>query len=759
MSTLPATVREHTVLAAPVAGAAQRSGTPAGLTASDILRVLRRRMGLILVIWFLAMGLTVAGTYMWVKFWPSYSAFALINVQSTNPDKPYSGLWESPAFVKDQMERALRDQAMEIKSPEVLSLALQDDSVRETDWWKQEMQEDVNEATLDLQDRLSASPVRDSSMVQITFATRNPDDVAKIVNTIVRYYLSKLMSRVKGQFTDELRGLRTAHEEAQREVDTTIAEIEKFQGPDGQGALPGIMNQMSAIATNLERVGALKAEAAARHGMLRAQLEANEAVGVEKMPVTPEIAMAVEADPQIAGLEMRRQQYLEQRQVLLDRFGAQHREVREIEARIQQVDQDADARRKEKIDQYRQMQFDRTKLEEQMAASNLNAIMQQYDDAEAAQLDLDRKRAQLENLMRKQKGAEERLAAARKALDEMNLINSRPSIIRVSLAQNAVRPLERATPRWEMTIPAGLVLGLLLGAGLALMLEFMNTRVRTPQDVVRYAAMPVLGIVPVLDDEEVRIDDIDMVTRRAPRSLMAECFRRTRTNLLFSCPPDRQRTVAVISAQPEEGKTAVAVNLAVASAQSGRKVLLVDCNFRRPSLSRTFPHLKQQGLSNLLIGQCELKDLVTGTDIPTLDVMATGPTPPNPAELLGSTYFRAFLSEAAAAYDQVLLDGPPGLLVSDALVLAAAVDGVIVVSHAARTTRGTLRRLRDTLDRVGAHVLGVVLNAAEVQAGGYFKEMYRTYYDYDAQATKVLPGPNGKDADEVKPASRSEDKA
>ncbi len=320
--------------------------------------------------------------------------------------------------------------------------------------------------------------------------------------------------------------------------------------------------------------------------------------------------------------------------------------------------------------------------------------------------------------------------------------------------QEAVRPLERSRPKWKVTLPAGFVLGLLLSAGVAMLLEFMNTTVRTPQDVARHAAMPVLGMVPLLDDEEVRIDNVEQVTRLAPRSMIAECFRRTRTNLLFSCPPDRQRTVLITSAQPEEGKTAVAVNLAVASAQSGRKVLLVDCNFRRPCLHQTFPQLGKSGLSNLLIGQCELKDLVTNTDIPTLDVMAAGPTPPNPAELLGSTYFKAFLSEAAAIYDQVLLDGPPGLLVSDALIAATAVDGVIVVTRGGSTSRGALRRLRDTLDRVGAHVLGAVLNAAEVQAGGYFKEMYRTYYDYDEQAGKVLPDGEKKSATPRKRSSR-----
>jgi polysaccharide biosynthesis transport protein len=389
----------------------------------------------------------------------------------------------------------------------------------------------------------------------------------------------------------------------------------------------------------------------------------------------------------------------------------------------------------------------------------VSQIDQEYTQAEAAQTDLDRKRTRLESLLEERKRDEERQDKARKYLEELTSLSNRRDIVRIRTLQDAVRPLERSSPRWSMTIPAGTMLGLLLAVGLAMLLEFMNTSVRTPQDVVRYAGLPMLGMVPVLDDEEVDLDSIDRVTQLAPRSMMAECFRRTRTNLLFSCPMDRQRTVLVTSAQPEEGKTGVAVNLAIASAQSGRKVLLVDCNFRRPGLNRAFPQIQKQGLSNLLIGQCELKDLVKGTDVPTLDVLGVGPTPPNPAELLGSTYFRAFLSEAAGLYDQVFLDGPPGLLVTDALIVATAVDGVIVVARAGSTSRGALRRLRDTLDRLGAHVLGVVLNAAEVRAGGYFKELYRAYYDYDEQASKVLPADNGdgkgkEEPTEIEPPGR-----
>lgn len=753
MTTLPATVREHTVMAARAGAPPQRMAT-SGLTAADILRIIRRRLGLIICLWMLCCCLAAGGTYVWMKYWPSYYASALLSVESTTPDKPFTGLWDNPMFVKDQVERAIRDQTMLITSQEVFQRTLADPVVRDTYWWRQQVHgdEDPNRAMLKLREGLGASPVRDSSMVSIGFATRMPDDAPAIVNTVLKHYHIRRNEILRGEFRDELDRLQAEVDEAQKQLQAKISEIQSYQ--ETEAAIPGITGQMSAVTENLMTLGRMRTEAKARMEALKSQYEGYEKNGLAKVPLTPEIIMAVEADPQVSSLDMRLQGLREQRKSSADRLGDGHRTVRDLDRRIEVVEQELQQRREVKMDDYKRMRMEQVRMDYLSASDQVAQIEQEYSQAEAAQTDLDRKRTRLDNLLEEKKNAEERLIAARKNLNDATYISNRRELVRIRTLQDAVRPLERSSPRWTVTMPAAVLLGLLMGVGMAMLLEFMNTSVRTPQDIVRYASMPVLGIVPILDDEEVRLDEVEKVTRLAPRSMIAECFRRARTNLLFSCPPDRQRTVLITSAQPEEGKTAVAVNLAVASAQSGRKVLLVDCNFRRPGLNQAFGNLKPQGLSNILIGQCELKDLVTPSDVPTLDLLAAGPTPPNPAELLGSTYFRAFLSEAAGLYDQVLLDGPPGLLVSDALIAATAVDGIIVVSRAGSTSRGALLRLRDTLDRVGAHVLGVILNAAEVQAGGYFKQMYRTYYDYDEEAGKVLPGPNGQtvaDTKEIKP--------
>jgi capsular exopolysaccharide synthesis family protein len=247
--------------------------------------------------------------------------------------------------------------------------------------------------------------------------------------------------------------------------------------------------------------------------------------------------------------------------------------------------------------------------------------------------------------------------------------------------------------------------------------------------------VPILGTVPDVDDEETVIDQVELASRTAPRSMVAEAFRSIRTNLLLSSPAERQRTVLIASARPEEGRTTVAVNLALALAQNGRRVLLVDANFHRPAIQRFFPSTSGSGLSNILIGQARLSEVAVNTDLPNLDVLPIGPIPPNPTELLSGPYLKRMIADAQDRYDQVIFDGPPVLLVSDSLVLAGVLDGVILVCRAKSTSRGMALRGREQIERVNGRLFGAVLNAAQIARGGYFREQIRSYYEYQPEAS------------------------
>ena len=192
-------------------------------------------------------------------------------------------------------------------------------------------------------------------------------------------------------------------------------------------------------------------------------------------------------------------------------------------------------------------------------------------------------------------------------------------------------------------------------------------------------------------------------------------------------------------------------------AQGGRRVLLVDANFRKPAIHRFYPPKSSGGLSNLLVGDGKLEDFVNATDQGNLFVLASGPLPPNPAELMGSEQMSSFLAEAASKYDQIILDAAPVLLASDTSALATKTDGAIMVFRAKHNSRGIGGRACGLLSRVNAHIFGGVLNAAQVRRGGYFREQLRTFYDYrlDDEGDRVadsraLPKEHGDNSDQPK---------
>jgi capsular exopolysaccharide synthesis family protein len=200
-----------------------------------------------------------------------------------------------------------------------------------------------------------------------------------------------------------------------------------------------------------------------------------------------------------------------------------------------------------------------------------------------------------------------------------------------------------------------------------------------------------------------------------------------------------QQALLITSPRPEDGKTATAINLAVTFAQGNQRVLLIDCNFRRQGIRSAFPNTRPEGLSNVLVAHRTLDEVITQTDLANLDVMTSGPMPPNPAELLGSTAMRDLLTAAKGRYDRLILDGPPCLLISDAMVLATQVDATVMVARAANSAKGALRRAREQFQRINARIIGV-LSGVQVRPGILSSTVPRVY----STPAKVSPGTAGR---------------
>jgi capsular exopolysaccharide synthesis family protein len=296
-----------------------------------------------------------------------------------------------------------------------------------------------------------------------------------------------------------------------------------------------------------------------------------------------------------------------------------------------------------------------------------------------------------------------------------------------------------------------MVVGLTLGVGLAFFLEYLDNTVKLPEEIKSFFHIPYLGPIPAFATNK-DYDGIppDLVTVHSPKSGASESFRGLRTGILFSSADSAPQVILVSSSSPEEGKTICASNLAITLALGSKtdvnesdagkdssRVVLLDCDMRRPRIHQIFDTRRINGISNYLAGTEALKNTIVRTPVANLDIMPSGPIPPNPSEILGSRKMGDLIEALKKEYARIVIDSPPVTAVTDALVLAPLADGVILVIRAGDTPRQHVQNGLTQLKSVNARVLGAVLNGIDTGRDGYYDyQYYYYYYGDDDQKTK-----------------------
>jgi capsular exopolysaccharide synthesis family protein len=311
-----------------------------------------------------------------------------------------------------------------------------------------------------------------------------------------------------------------------------------------------------------------------------------------------------------------------------------------------------------------------------------------------------------------------------KSLEDLRLAEaqSTDNITLTTPAQAAAGPIR---PRVLFNTLLALIVGALIGLGIAFLIEYLDDTIKTPDHVRDLTGLATLGNVIHLEGAS---PDQRMVTHMAPKSLGAEAYRVLRTNLQFSALDKPLSTLVVTSAAPGEGKSTTISNLAAVMAQSDKRVILVDADLRRPSLHKLLKLPNNVGLSTALLDKGRDPAVyLQDTDVPNLRVMTTGPIPPNPAEMLNSARMHEMIEVLRGEADVVLFDTPPVLAVADTSILASQVDGTLLVVWAGKTRGELLMQAVERLQSLGIQPLGVVLNKLTQRKGGYY---YSNYYYY-----------------------------
>ncbi len=344
------------------------------------------------------------------------------------------------------------------------------------------------------------------------------------------------------------------------------------------------------------------------------------------------------------------------------------------------------------------------------------ALRSEVEKATKESIALGPKVVEYNELLRRKRSYEDRYNILRTRLSTTDLTDRMSR----NMDSTNVRPLDAArvpfvpvSPNLRMNIIVAAMLSLMFGLGLVFLIVFLDRSIKTTEDAQQAAGAPILGIIPLLEDANLEGTDPsarDLFVHKNPTSLVAECCRSLRTNIMFSAADRQIKTIVVSSANQGEGKTTSVIYLGTTMAQSGQRVLLIDTDMRRPRLHVSTGVSRQIGLSNLLVGDQDYDDVIKTTEIPNLFVLPCGPLPPNPAELLMSKRFQVVLSELAKQFDRIILDSPPLQVMTDGVVLSKHADGVILIVKAAQTLRDELKRSARQVRGIGSTIVGVIVN-------------------------------------------------
>ena len=555
---------------------------------------------------------------------------------------------------------------------------------------------------------LEIVPVKSTRLVEIVYASPDPEYAALAANTVATEYVQQNLDSKLLNTNNTLDWLKSELDKQRTKVEAAERAMANYQ--EGQNAMSLDDRQNIVIA----RLNSLN-EAVTKAKTNRLQKESlhrqlgnvtADTPGVDTFPVVAQNTTIQELKQQIARLNA-------EKAALRQRLQEGHPQVQAINTQIE----NAGARltvETNKVLEAIGNEYRAALAEEQSLSGSLEEQKRQA-------MDLNRKNISYSILQREAEGERNVYNALLQQEKEMRVVsNSRAN--NVQMMDAAEVPGAPFTPNHGRDWLMALVLGLALGLAFAYTVEYLDDTVKIPDDVTKRLRLPLLGLVPAVSGGKVPV-----LTNPVPHDF-GESFRSLRTSLVFTSGGDGKRTIAVTSTQPLEGKTTTACNLAVALALGGSRVMLIDADMRRPGLHRTMGLQNEVGLSHVLTGQARVREAVQRTSEPNLYVMTAGRTPPNPSELLSSARMQNLVANLQSGpFDWVIIDTPPVLAVTDAVIIAPYVSGLVFVVGAEMTRRAHAERAIETIQSGKPNIIGAVLNRVDLNRNKYY---YSRYYGY-----------------------------
>jgi polysaccharide biosynthesis transport protein len=566
-------------------------------------------------------------------------------------------------------------------------------------------------------DHVQVAPVPDSKLVDVSFTSNDPNFAATAANALVdEYVAANLEVRMQGTqsmldwLEKEVGAQQAKVEQSEREL-ASYRDRENAMSLDEKNNI--VLSRLNSLNDSVLRARTTRIEKESIYNQVKTM---SGAMTADSLP-------AVAQNPQVQLLKTQLGDLQRQKAQLSERYGEKHPDIIKLNAQLADIERQLQSETAKALQTVKN-EYDRAVLEERTLASNL-------EEAKKDVQDLGRKSVSYNVLEREARSNRTVYEALLQRENELRVSsNSRANNVRV--VEHAEVPKGPLAPTGRRTWLLSFAVALVVAIGVAYGLDYMNDTIKTPEDVTRILKMQFLGLVPSIRGDKHPV----LASSHAP-SEFSEAFRSLRTSIIARYPGEGAKTMAVTSAQPLEGKTTTAANIAMALAYGGARVLLIDADMRRPGLHRPLRLTNDRGLSQILTGQARVRDVIQRTVDPNLLAITAGRTPPNPSELLASERMKTLLANLQhGPFDWIVIDTPPVLAVTDAVILAPAVAGVTFVIGAEMTRRRLAERALETILSSHPKMVGVVLNKVDFARNRYYYSRYygHQYKSYYAEA-------------------------
>lgn len=626
----------------------------------------------------------------------------------------------TPAIVND--DKYLRTQLMILSQPETVNQAVKDESLETKPDFAGKTAVEIARMAYG---KVECAPLRDMYIVEVSVVGPEPKVLDDLCNALVRTF-----QKMQKSETRKLREDRKAIFEEQKSLaDSNI----RLLNSDKKTALQNQNFTETTFESEYEKIQQSRERFLELADKLYAELmqeesDVNAIKAARENPATTVDSIAqllfIRDNAKLKEIDESLQRLADDRRMLIekDQLGPNEPRVRAMDRAIEQANRDRshlverEAARFVVDHEHKRGTYDGYQRKIEQRTQELNAAAQVKSLIDEKNAEINRNRDNKDAAIRQL----EILAA--NADDEKDAVRIQ------SLASEPGSPY---SPNAAANLMMGVIFGIVGGVALAFLLDYLDDTIRTKDELAKVAAdVPLLGIVPNIEARKSEIAKKDLYAANQPKSTISEAYRGVRTALTLSARGPQQKAMLLTSAGPREGKTTTAINLATVLAFSGGRTLIIDADLRKPRVHSSFNLPNKKGLTNLIVTEDDPVEYCQKTHVDRVDVLTSGPIPPNPSELLGRPRMREILRRLREHYDQIIVDTPPIGAVTDAAVIATMVDGVILVVHAGKTRRQIVSRGIEQLRYIGAPIIGVILNNLHLGRGRYYPGYYHYYYYY-----------------------------